>query len=300
MNALVNIDGRLVRPEDARVSVFDRGFLFGDSVYETLRTYHGVPFLLDRHLARLGRSASRLALPLPDLAHIATEAMRTHRESHHAESSLRIIVTRGSEPGVVNLDPTSARSAPTLVVIAREFAGFPAEFYSRGVSVAIAGVQRNPKQSLDPAIKSGNYLNNVMAMLTPNRGDAFECLMTDRDGRLTEATTANVWIVKGGVVRTPAFEVGLLDGITRGFLFEIGRGAGIEMCEAPLQPSDLFDADEAFLSASLKEVLPVVAADGRTIGSGAPGPITRRLHALYRAAIERLTTGARDADRPTR
>ncbi len=292
MSALVNLDGRIERPENARISVFDRGFLFGDSVYETLRTYRGKPFLLDRHLARLERSAARLAMPLPPRGRIAEEALRTHRESKHAESSLRIIVTRGSEPGVVNLDPASAHGEPTLVVIAREFAGFPREFYEKGVAVAIAGVQRNPKQSLDPSIKSGNYLNNVMALLTPNRGGAFECLMTDREGRLTEATTANVWIVKDGVVKTPAFEVGLLDGITRGFLLELGRENGLEMIEAELFPHDLFDADEVFLSASLKEVLPVVSADGKSIGTGTPGPVTRRLHALYREAIDRIDGGA--------
>jgi branched-chain amino acid aminotransferase len=285
MGTLVNLNGVLLPPERAMVSVFDRGFLFGDSVYETVRTYHGRPFLLDRHLARLCRSAEKLWLAIPGgVEGVRTELLRTLEAAGNDESYMRIVITRGGKAGFVHLDLESAGDS-TLVLIVRPFPGFDQSFYQDGVDVALVGVLRTGRQSLDPKIKSGNYLNNIVALHEAKSRGAFECLMPNRDGDLTEGSTSNVFLVKDRVVRTPALECGLLDGITRSFVIEIAQDAGYAVREERLDKTDLFGADEAFLTSSLKEVMPVRSVNGEKVGSGTPGAVTLDLLHRYRAWV---------------
>jgi len=291
MSTLVNIDGRILPPEEAVISVFDRGFLFGDSVYETVRTYGGRPFLLGRHMTRLKRSADRLSIPLPgDVAGIEREILRTLAAAANPEAVLRICVTRGSRPGVVNLDMETAGD-PTLVLIVRPFSGLDAGLYTDGVRVSVVSVLRNDAGALDPAIKSGNYLNNILALREARADNAFECLMLNGDGHLTECATSNVFLVEGGRLRTPAMSCGLLDGITRTFLIDVARDLGESVDEAALTVDDLASAEEVFITSSLKEVLPVTRVDDRTVGTGRPGARTMELLERYRAAAWRSVAG---------
>ncbi len=285
MTTLVNLDGEIVSPHAAKVSVFDRGFLFGDSVYESLRTYNGVPFLLERHLQRLHRSASRLAMDIPgSIDRVRTEVERLLKVLPGQETAFRIIVTRGSKDGVIDIDPFTATSG-LLVVIGRETQGFSREHFEQGVDLAVVSVVRNRRDMQDPAVKSGNYLNNMLAIQEAKRLGAFESVMLNSEGFLTECSTSNIFLVKDGVIRTPALDCGLLDGVTRGCLFELATQAGIRSEEAKLRREDLVAADEVFLSSSFKEVMAVRSVDGSPVGAGAPGPITRRLLDLYRARI---------------
>ncbi len=291
MPVLVNINGEFFPPEEAYVSVFDRGFLFGDGVYETARTYFGRPFLLDRHLARLQRSADRLWMPIPGGLHgLEHEIRRSLEAARNADSYLRIMVTRGSRPGFVNLDAATAGDG-LIVIIVRPLEAFDPACYAEGVDVALVGVTRTGKRSLDPKIKSGNYLNNIIALHEARRQGAFECLMPNQDGYITEGSTSNVFLVKRGALRTPSLECGLLDGITRSFLFEIAAEAGYRIREEKLLPADVFDADEVFITSSLKEVMPVRSVSGRQVGDGRPGAVTRDLLERYRARAHREVGG---------
>ena len=282
MGTLVNLNGTLLPPEKAMVSVFDRGFLFGDSVYETVRTYQGRPFLLDRHLQRLERSAEKLWLAIPGgIPGVRTELLRTLEAAANDESYLRIVITRGAKAGFVHLDLESAGES-TLVLIIRPFLGLEPKLYLDGVDVALVGVLRTGRGSLDPKIKSGNYLNNIIALHEAKSRGAFECLMPNRDGDLTEGSTSNVFLVKDRVVLTPSLESGLLDGITRSFVLEIAREAGFDVREERLGKEDLFGADEVFLTSSLKEVMPVRSVNGDRVGEGRPGEVTLELLRLYR------------------
>ncbi|MBI4879822.1 MAG: aminotransferase class IV [Planctomycetes bacterium] len=288
MPVLVNINGELFPPEEARVSVFDRGFLFGDGVYETVRTYFGRPFLLDRHLARLGRSASRLWMPIPGgLDGLEREILRSLAAAGNVDSCLRIMVTRGARPGFVNLDAETAGDG-LVVIIVRPFEAFDPACYENGVDVALVGVTRMGKRSLDPKIKSGNYLNNIIALHEARRQGAFECLMPNQEGCVTEGSTSNVFLVKKGVLRTPSLDCGLLDGITRSFIFEIAAEAGYRVEEDKILPADVFGADEVFLTSSLKEVMPVRSVSGQKVGDGRPGAVTQDLLRRYREGVHRL------------
>lgn len=292
MVTLVNLDGVIVPPEAAKVSVFDRGFLYGDSVYESLRTYARVPFLLERHLMRLERSAGRLELEIEGgIERIRREVMATIAALPNQETTLRIVCTRGAREGVVDLDPNSAGHGLT-VILAREAKPFPQELYDHGVEVSVVSVVRNRRDMVDPAVKSGNYLNNLLAIQEARRKRAFESVMKNADGFLTECSTSNLFLVSSGVLRTPALDCGLLDGVTRGLLLEIAVENGIEAREDRLTERDLLSADEAFLSSSLKEVLPVTRVDGRAIGSGKPGPVTAKLLTALRERIAREIGGA--------
>ncbi len=284
MSILVNIDGRLLPPEEATISVFDRGFLFGDSVYETIRTYGGRPFLLDRHLARLSRSAAGLWLPIPrGLDSLRAELDRTLAAAANPESYVRIVVTRGATEGLVNLDAQTAEAGSVLVIV-RPFEGQDPACFEEGVDVAVVGVLRTGRRSLDPKIKSGNYLNNILALREAKRLGCFECLMPNREGNLTEGSTSNVFLVRDGRLLTPALESGLLDGITRGFVLELAAEAGIEVVETTLDADDLAAADGLFITSSLKEVMPVKRVkrmDGTVLWEGKVHAIARDLRGRY-------------------
>lgn len=294
MGLVVNLDGRLVAPEQAVVSVFDRGFLYGDSVYEVMRTYRGEPFEILAHLARLARSAELIALSLPwSLERVAAETRRTLAAAGNPESYVRVIVTRGS--GELGLDPALAQDG-RVVIIAKELVPPPPEAYRQGVKVALVEARHAPRESVDPAAKTGNYLSRVLALREARARAAYEALMLDGAGRITEATTANVFAVRGGGLVTPPLEVGILEGVTRQVVLSLARRAGLPVREAHLLPADLLGADEVFITSTTRELVPVVAvAAGEVehrIGAGRPGPVTLRLLADFRERAGGAAPGA--------
>jgi branched-chain amino acid aminotransferase len=276
MNAVVNVNGRIGDAREPLIPVFDHGFLYGEGVYETLRTYNRVPFLFDRHLRRLRASAQMIALPVP----LADGALLERVEATMAalpgsgEAYIRILVTRGV--GDLSYD-LSATPTPSVVIIVKPFVGPPARTIEQGITVAIVSVLRNHPGSVNPLIKSNNLLNNALAMQEAIRKGAEEAVMCNYRGELAECSQSNLFIVRDGAALTPALDAGLLPGITRGFVFEIGREIGVPVMEAMLRLEDLLGADEAFVTGTTRELTPVVRVDDRMIGTGKPGPITRRL-----------------------
>jgi branched-chain amino acid aminotransferase len=295
MAATVNVNGRVFDQEHAVISVFDHGFLYGEGVYETLRTYNGELFLLDRHMRRLRASAAMLALDVPlsdsEIADRFRETMvAANLGPDGREAYLRILVTRGI--GELSYDP-AACPAPSIVVIAKAHTELPDDAYAVGVKVVLVDIVRNHPGSVNPIIKSNNLLNNALAMQEAVRRGAFEGVMRNYRGELAECTTANLFIVKNGVALTPPIDAGLLAGITREFVFEVGASGGIPVREAVLKDADLIEADEAFLTSTTREVLPIVEVDDRPVGSGRPGPVTGALLAAYRRGARELTAAAR-------
>jgi branched-chain amino acid aminotransferase len=283
MVATVNVNGHITGERDAVVSVFDHGFLYGEGVYETLRTYNRRVFLYDRHVRRLRRSAQMIALDVPftDEA-LAADIHRTIAAASVAgEAYVRVLLTRGV--GELTYDP-SATPTPTVVVIVKPQIDPPPSTYTDGVRVAIVDIIRNHPRSVNPLIKSNNLMNSALAMQEALRRAAFEGVMRNYRGELTECTTANLFIVKDGIVRTPPLDAGLLAGITREFIFEIGRDIGVPVTEAVLHDEDLHEADEAFLTSTTREAVPIVQVDDRRIGSGKPGPVTITLLEAFREA----------------
>jgi branched-chain amino acid aminotransferase len=292
MPATVNVNGRVFAEEHAVISVFDHGFLYGEGVYETLRTYNGQPFLFDRHMQRLRTSAGMLALdvPLGD-AEIDARFRDTMRaaglgESTGREAYIRILVTRGI--GELTYDP-AACPTPSIVVIVKANVEPPPHVFERGVTVALVPVVRNHPDTVNPRIKSNNLINNALAMQEAFRRGAFEGVMRNYKGELAECTQSNLFVVKNGVALTPPLDAGLLPGITRAFLFEVGGEAGITVRDAVLKDDDLFGADEAFLTSTTREAVPIVRVDDRTIGSGKPGPVTLALLEGYRRKAQEMT-----------
>jgi branched-chain amino acid aminotransferase len=288
MDATVNVNGVVCAGDQAVVSVFDHGFLYGDGVYETLRTYNRQPFLLDRHLARLRASADRLALDVPptdlDLDTRMRETMSGVDPTR--EVMLRIVVTRGI--GDLTYDP-AACPHPTIVMIARPHTDTPDTALRDGIRVVVASVLRNHPRSVDPSIKSNNLLNNVLAMQEAIQQGAFEAILLNHRGELTECSTSNLFAVRDGVVLTPPLDAGLLEGVTRNFLFEVGADIGIPVREAVLREADLTRIDELFITSTTREVIPVVRVGDQAIGSGQPGTIAPRLLARFREVADDLT-----------
>ena len=285
----VYLNDKFVPQEEAVVSVFDHGFLYGDGVYETLRAYRGRVFQLAEHLARLERSASRIQLTLPVSRGRLTDLVRESLlRNQLQEAYLRITVSRGA--GEIGLDPALCK-APTLVIIAKPFQLYPESLYADGVSVLIAKTKRNLPEALPPQVKSLNFLNNILAKMEAKAAGAHEALMLNHRGELTEGTTSNLFVVQGGRVRTPAVECGILNGITRGLVLQLASELGIPSEEARLTVDDLLRADECFLTNTTQEVLPVTRVNGTMIGNGRPGEITRRLHVSFRACLDRLLDG---------
>ena len=275
----VYIDGAVRLPEDAKDSLFDRGFLYGDSVYETIGTSYGRLFAARDHLDRLDRSASRIGLSVPPRQEIVSAIAETMAAAGNPESRVRVILTRGE--GKLDLDPASATDS-RLVVIVFPLGPPTPEMFDKGVAVAIVSITRNSPSAIDPAVKSGNYLNNVLALgEARRRSGAYEAILCAGDGSIAEGSTSNVFAVVGGEIRTPPAEVGIVDGITRAKVIELARSAGIPFAERRIQPDELRAADEAFLTSATRGVLPIATIDERPVGSGTPGPVTRRLMALY-------------------
>lgn len=290
MPGAVYVNGRLSSEADAVVPVFDHGFLYGEGVYEVCRTYGGRVRLLARHLARLRGSASLLALTVPFDDQtlgarieetLAAAALQPWRQGL-PDAYVRLLLTRGV--GELSYDP-QACPTPTLVIIARPHTPPPAHVYEAGVRVALVDVERNRRAALNPQIKSNNLLNNALAMQQALARGAFEAVMRNHDGHLAECSQSNLFVVTGGVVRTPPIAQDLLPGITRAFVLELCSQLGIPCEESVLEPTDLLNAGESFLTSTTREIVPIVAVDERTIGTGRPGPLTVRLLDAFRQNV---------------
>jgi branched-chain amino acid aminotransferase len=281
MSIRVHIGGQVRLPEEAKISVFDRGFLYGDSVYETIGTAHGRLFALGDHLVRLERSAERIGLRCPPRAEIERAVAETVAAARNAESRVRVILTRGA--GKLDLDPATVDDTQLVVIVFPLGAPTP-EMYGKGVSVAIVSIHRNSPRAIDPAVKSGNYLNNVMALgEARRRSGAYEAILCAADGSVAEGSTSNVFVVVGGEVRTPGLDVGILDGITRAQVMELCRAHDIPLRETRITPDQLRGADEIFITSATRGALPVTTVDEVRIGNGEPGPVTRRVMSLFEA-----------------
>ena len=284
----VYVNGTIASAADAVVPVYDHGFLYGEGVYETLRTYNHVPFLYDRHMRRLRRSAEALHLAVPfDDATLAAWIEKTVAAAGPMEEEyIRILLTRGV--GDLNYDPKSTPT-PTLVIIVKPIEPAAARIEAEGIPIALVQVLRNHPGSVNPLIKSNNLLNNALAMQEAQRRGAEEGLMCNYRGELSECSQANFFMVRGGVVLTPKSSAGLLEGVTRAFLFEIGQDVGIEVRDETLFPKDLWTADEAFITSTTRELSPVTRIDDRVLGTGRPGPVTLKLLEGYRKRANDLT-----------
>lgn len=272
MNLLVNVNGEIA--PIASIPVLDRGFLYGDSVYEVVRTFNGKPFALQEHLDRLRQSAAYCYLEVPwSDAQIGTEVDKTLRQANFAEAYIRIVVTRGAEPEI-SLQP-GPEIQPSLIIIVKAIAPEPA-LNPKGTHLCLLPRLRNDQQALSPAAKTGNYLNNILAQMEATQQGADDALMLNARGELTEATTSNLWLVEKGVVRTPAVETGILHGITRYFLLQILREHQIPHEEAVLKPESLWTAEEGFLSSSVRLIMPIAKIDDYRLPQ-CPGKLTQFL-----------------------
>lgn len=287
MSIRVYISGQIVEPEFAKVSVFDRGFLFGDSVYETVGTVRGRLFALQEHLDRLERSAARVALGLPPRQTIEAAVRTTVRAAGNADARVRIVVTRGiGRSG--DLDPHAATDAQLIVIVQPLNPPAP-HLYEEGVGVEVVSVTRNHPGALDPAVKSGNYLTNVLALgeARTRRPGVHEAILCSPEGFIAEGATSNVFAVIDDVLVTPALSVGILPGITREKVLALARAENLPWRETTFSPDDFRRASEAFITSAARGILPVCRIDGQNLGSVCPGPLTRQLMVAYAALLDR-------------
>jgi branched-chain amino acid aminotransferase len=276
----IYIDGRFYDESEAKVSVFDHGLLYGDGVFEGIRFYNGRVFRMEAHMDRLWESARSICLEIPISREAMDEALlETIRQNKLRDGYVRLIVTRGV--GNLGLNPTQCKR-PSIIIIASTIALYPEEIYRKGLTVVTVATRRIGPAMLNPAIKSLNYLNNVLARIEANLANADEALMLNDAGNIAECTADNVFIVKHGQIMTPPITAGALRGITRSVVFDIAEELDIKISEPELTRHDLYIADEAFLTGTAAEVIPMIKVDGRMIGSGKPGPITTRTIARFR------------------
>jgi branched-chain amino acid aminotransferase len=279
----VYISGKYYDKNEAKISVFDHGLLYGDGVFEGIRVYGGKVFRLPEHIDRLYDSAKAILLDIPiSKEEMANAVRRTVQINDRREGYIRALVTRGS--GSLGLDPRRTTD-PQVIIIVEDISLYPPELYEQGMEVASVGTIRTHPSALNPRIKSLNYLNNIMAKMEAIRAGCLEAIMQNHKGEIAEGSGDNIFIVKHGRVRTPSLDSGILEGVTRNAVIELARAAGLTVDETSLTRHDLYTADEVFLTGTAAEIVPVVKVDGRQIGSGKPGPITRQL----REAFLRLT-----------
>lgn len=279
------IDGNLLEPEQATVSVFDRGFLYGDSVFETIRTYGGAPFEIDQHLERLAWSAGRVFIPLPvPLDVLQGEVRIAVTAAQNPESYIRVMVTRGR--GAMGLDPSTTEHSVRVIIVDRLAPPSPVD-YTRGIGTITFKTQRFGDATEAAGAKVANYLVAVLAMREARAAGASEALITDHTGRIVEGSTSNVFAVHAGELITPPESAGILPGITRRRVLEAALDLGVAIRYRAFDQASICDHDELFVSSSIRELLPVVRVDGRPVGEGVPGPLTRALLEKFRENVAR-------------
>jgi branched-chain amino acid aminotransferase len=278
---IIYLDGKFCSERDAKVSVFDHGLLYGDGIFEGIRAYNGRVFKLKEHIDRLFYSAKAILLDIP-LSHseMMKAVVETCRRNKIRDGYIRLVVTRGI--GTLGLNPNRCRN-PSVIVIAGKIQLYPPELYRKGMEIVTVPTVRNLHSALNPAIKSLNYLNNILAKIEANQAGCEEAIMLNVEGFVAECTGDNVFIIKEGHVSTPPLSAGALYGITRRVVLEMATEMGMTCGEPNLTRYDLFNADECFLTGTGAEIVPVVKIDGRVIGNGKPGPATQKLVAEYRA-----------------
>ena len=280
----IYIDGKYYDRKNAKISVFDHGLLYGDGIFEGIRAYHGRVFKLAEHVERLFSSAKAILLKMPlSREQMARAVLDACRKNKLRNGYIRLVVTRGV--GTLGLNPYKCARA-SVIIIADKIQLYPAGLYRRGLELITVPTTRNLHSALDPAIKSLNYLNNIMAKIEAIQGGCQEAIMLNAQGYVAECTGDNIFLVKGGQVQTPPLSAGLLNGITRGVVMELARQNGLEVSEPNLTRYDFFNADECFLTGSGAEIIAAVKIDGRVIGSGKPGPVTEKLVAQYRGLTQ--------------
>ena len=288
METVVYVDGKFVPSSEAKITVFDHGLLYGDGIFEGIRAYNRRVFKLDRHVDRLFHSARAIDLTMPHTKEEMSEIiLETCRRNHVEDGYIRPIITRG--PGDLGLDPRKCKRGPSVIVIAQEITLYPKDKYEAGLKVVTSSYRRVPPQSLSPSIKSLNYLNNIMARIEANQYGADEALMLDIHGYVSEATADNFFIVQNHGLMTPITSTNL-PGVTRETVIEIADKMGIRTIERPFSLYDVWASDECFITGTAAEIGPVVEVDGRKIGDGAPGKLTRQLMKAFRELA--TTTGA--------
>lgn len=275
------LNKKIVPAPDAVVSVYDHGFLYGDGIYETMRAYNGVVFMLEKHLDRLSRSASLMKLTLPERAFIREAIAAAITRNRLADAYIRVTVSRGAGP--IGLDPALCRE-PTFVVIAEQFRGYPEQLYREGVKIMIAQTRRNLIAAINPKIKSLNFLNNIFAKMEAKESGAYEALMLNAEGKISEGTVSNIFFVKDAVLCTPSPEVGILDGITRETVISLARKHALPVHEGEYDAADLMNASEVFITNTTSEIMPVSQVEQTVY---AVGEITQFLRKVYRDEVSR-------------
>jgi branched-chain amino acid aminotransferase len=281
MSTRVNINGVVSGPEDARISVLDHGLLFGDSVYETLRTYNGKPFLFSRHFARLEHSAAAIDLKLPwSKTKTREEVVQTLLAG---ECRIRLMVTRGVGELAADIETCTE---PAVIIIAVPLVALPQRIYQQGVDVVISSVRRSGRLA---DIKTGSLIHQVLARREAKAKHAFEAILLTADEKISDGITSNIYMVRDGKILTPAHDAGIVEGITRAVILQLARDKGLQVVEGFFDVAEISDAEEMFLTSTTREVVPIARVDGRPVGSGKPGPITSMLLSAYRSAIRELT-----------
>jgi len=279
----IYIDGNWVGKEDAKISVFDHGLLYGDGVFEGIRIYNGTIFRLKEHVRRLYDSARAILLSIPmseeEMAALLGEAVAKNKKT---DGYIRLVITRGV--GDLGINPATCPKA-SVIVIVDDISLYPQEHYTKGIKVITASTRRNSPDAVDPRIKSLNYLNNIMAKLEAQQAGCLEAILLNREGKVAECTGDNIFYIRDGVLLTPASDQGALKGITRDAVIEAAEGIGMETRATPSTLYDLYTADECFLTGTAAEMIPVTTIDGRTIGTGTPGPGTAKVREAFQALI---------------
>jgi branched-chain amino acid aminotransferase len=279
MSLQISIDGKFYDKENAKISVFDHGLLYGDGVFEGIRSYNGKVFRMEEHLDRLWNSAKAIWLQLPISKPEMSQAIYdTLVANNIVDGYIRVVVTRGI--GNLGLDPSSCER-PQVIIIADKIKLYPEELYRNGLEIVTVSVARTHPAALSPRIKSLNYLNNILAKIEGLQAGSIEALMLNHKGEIAECTGDNIFLVRKGRLLTPSIDAGILEGVTRDTVLGLARDLGIEVQEIPLTKHDVYIADECFLTGTAAEIIPVVKVDSRVIGEGTPGPMTKKLIAKF-------------------
>ncbi|SCY45506.1 branched-chain-amino-acid transaminase [Desulfoluna spongiiphila] len=281
----IYIDGNWVGKEDAKISVFDHGLLYGDGVFEGIRIYGGTIFRLKEHVRRLYDSARAILLTIPmEEEEMATLLCEAVAKNNKTDGYIRLVITRGM--GDLGINPATCSTA-SVIVIVDDISLYPEEHYTKGIKVITASTRRNSPDAVDPRIKSLNYLNNIMAKLEAQQAGCLEAILLNREGKVAECTGDNIFYLRDGVLFTPASDQGALKGITRDAVIEAAEGIGMETRATPTTQYDLYTADECFLTGTAAEMIPVTTIDGRSIGDGTPGLGTAKVREAFQALIQK-------------